>query len=288
MKSVLPNIRFFVKGFTLIELLVVVTIISVLSTLIVAAVNPGKRMMQARVTSGLRFGQYVDRMLAMEAVGQWDFTEPGNPSQAIDSSGNNNHGSITGATYNCSDSPYHVTDQSSGKCALSFNGTSFIDLGNTATLQITGNQTIEMWLKPNNFSVRRNPYAKAYGGEGTITQEMNGQVNYYYGTCGGNCAPYQGFTMTSAMKQNEWTHLVLVRDLKNMRLAWYKDGKKTNEVTANYPAAASSLSNAYIGRGYVSMYDGLIAEVRIYASALTARNINQLYADSALKYFSFD
>ncbi|PCH93232.1 MAG: hypothetical protein COB85_07400, partial [Bacteroidetes bacterium] len=55
-----------------------------------------------------------------------------------------------------------------------------IPLGTPAELQITGDLTIEMWVMPSNFSARRNPYAKAYGGEGTITQETNGILNFYY------------------------------------------------------------------------------------------------------------
>ena len=48
--------------------------------------------------------------------------------------------------------------------ALDFDGSNdYVALGNPAQLQITGDMTIEMWLKPDNFSVRRNPYAKAYG-----------------------------------------------------------------------------------------------------------------------------
>ncbi|MCA9638829.1 MAG: putative metal-binding motif-containing protein, partial [Myxococcales bacterium] len=46
--------------------------------------------------------------------------------------------------------------------------------GNPGALQITGDLTIEMWLKPTAFGVRRNPINKAYGGEYTITQWENG------------------------------------------------------------------------------------------------------------------
>ncbi|MBL4710534.1 MAG: hypothetical protein JKY48_19065, partial [Flavobacteriales bacterium] len=43
--------------------------------------------------------------------------------------------------------------------ALDFDGTNdYVALGNPAQLQITGDMTIEMWVKPDNFSARRNPY----------------------------------------------------------------------------------------------------------------------------------
>jgi prepilin-type N-terminal cleavage/methylation domain-containing protein len=157
----------------------------------------------------------------------------------------------------------------------------YVDLGSPASLQITGSQTIEMWLYPTSFGARRNPYAKAYAGEGTITQETNGSVNYYYGTSGGNGAIYQGFTMTSPLSLNTWTHLVLVRDLRTLsdkKLYWYKNGFLTNQATASYLLATASPGfPAMIGKGYVSNYAGKIDNVRIYNRALSASEVKAIY-----------
>lgn len=157
----------------------------------------------------------------------------------------------------------------------------YVDLGSPASLQITGSQTIEMWLYPTSFGARRNPYAKAYAGEGTITQETNGSVNYYYGVSGGNGAVYQGFTMTSPLSLNTWTHLALVRDLRTLtdkKLYWYKNGILTNQATASYLLATASPGfSAMIGRGYVSNYAGKIDDVRIYNRALSASEIKAIY-----------
>lgn len=153
--------------------------------------------------------------------------------------------------------------------ALDFNGTTYVDLGNPAGLQITGNMTIEMWLYPADFNARRNPYAKAYGGEGTITVETNGTLTFYYGTAGGNTSPYQGFNSGTPLKVNTWNHVVLVRDLTNMKLKWFINESKVNETTASYSAAAVSSNNAYIGKGYTSQFVGTMDEVRVIARALT-------------------
>jgi len=211
-------------------------------------------------------------------VSYWAFDENATTT-AYDSQSTNNGTLYNGPTWQ---SPSNCV---SGSC-LSFNGsTNYVDLGNPSSLQITGNQTIEMWLHPYDFAARRNPYAKAYGGEGTITQETNGTVNYYYGTGGGNITPYQGFTMTNPLELNKWTHLVLVRDLTNMKLRWYKSGVLVNETPASYSAAATSSLNAYIGKGYESNYNGLIDEPRIYNRALSADEISQRYQASYTKYF---
>ena len=190
---------------------------------------------------------------------------------ADDESGNGNHGTVYGAI---------LTDDRMGNIdsAYSFDGVDdYIDIGNPDALRITGSQSIVMWIRPVDFNARRNPFAKAYGGEGTITIETNGQVNYFYGSCGGNCTPYQGFTMTSSLQVDIWAQLVIVRDLNSMKLKWYKDGILTNETDALYSAAVAGSLSAYIGKGYVNNFKGLIDDVSIYNSALSDAEILTLY-----------
>ena len=42
-------------------------------------------------------------------------------------------------------------------------GTDHINLGNPSSLQITGSQTIEFWIKPDDFNTRQNPTPKLTG-----------------------------------------------------------------------------------------------------------------------------
>jgi len=184
----------------------------------------------------------------------------------------------------------------SGKygAALNFDGTDdYIDLGNPPSLQITKNQTISMWIYPTDVSARRNPYAKAYGGEGTITQEIgadgtNCNLSYYYGTNGGNSTPYQGFsTVGNPIAKNTWTYISFVRDLTAMKLRWYINGSLSGETDANYSSATAGSLTAYIGNGYVSKYAGKIDEVRIYDRALSTNEIKQLYYSNLNKYDTY-
>ena len=70
-------------------------------------------------------------------VAAYSFNE-GNGSTVTDLSGHNLTGTIVGASW---------TAQGKYGNALSFNGTSsFVDLGNPAALQLTGNMTIEAWV----------------------------------------------------------------------------------------------------------------------------------------------
>ena len=166
---------------------------------------------------------------------------------------------------------------------FALNGTDqYIDIGNPTQLQITGDMTISMWLKPDVFGARRNPYAKAYGGEGTITQETNGAFNYYYGTDGGNAHPYQGFSSSAAITLNEWSHVVIVRDLTNMQLYWYINGSQVNNNPATYAAAAAGKNSVTLGSGYVSNYSGEISNVSVHSRALSAGEVSTMFVTMGL------
>ncbi|MBE0638302.1 MAG: choice-of-anchor D domain-containing protein, partial [Bacteroidales bacterium] len=157
--------------------------------------------------------------------------------------------------------------------ALTFDGSGdFVNFGNPAGLQITGSQTIEMWIHPYSMNARRNPIAKAYAGEGTMTLETDGTISYFYGTGGGNNSPYQGFS-SPPIPVNDWTHIALVRDLSAMKLYWYFNGVQVAVADAQYPNAQSGTLPFYIGRGYVSDFHGMLDEVRIWNIARSASDI---------------
>ena len=202
----------------------------------------------------------------------WTFDD-GTGTTLTDNSGRGNNGTLSGTTL-----PQWVAGHSGrpGDYALQFTGSPVrndpnsphVYLGNLLDLTITGDQTISMWVYPTDFSVRRNPYAKAYGGSGTLTQETSGQITYYYGTAGGNASPYQGVGSGTALTPNQWNHIAVVRDLTNNQIRWYVNGVRTATVTASYnPAAADNLP-AYIGRGYEYNYQGRIDETAIFNEAL--------------------
>ncbi|MFA6510028.1 MAG: LamG domain-containing protein, partial [Candidatus Peribacteraceae bacterium] len=198
-------------------------------------------------------------------VGYWPFHE-GQGTTAVDGSGQGNNGTLVG-------SPAWTTGKR-GQTILFDGVDDYISVGNPVSLRITGSQTICMWLYPTNLTARRNPYAKAYGGEGTITQETNGTLSYYYGTNGGNGSPYQGFvTNTAVVSVNTWTHVCLVRDLSAMKLFWYINGAMNRQANASYPAALAGALNVTIGSGYAGYYHGLIDEFFLLNRALTQEEI---------------
>ncbi len=172
-----------------------------------------------------------------------------------------------------------------GQVATFNTTTSAVDLGSPASLQITGDQTIEMWIKPNTSNLRRNPFAKAFGGEGTITLEVNGMLSYYYGTSGDNSAPYQEFgSGLIKVPNNKWTHIAIVRDLSSASktLKWYVNGILANKESADYSTAVASVLPALIGDGYVDNFDGSIDNLRIWNVARSGLQIaTDMYLETA-------
>lgn len=159
---------------------------------------------------------------------------------------------------------------------LRFNGDdAHVNLGTPTALQITGSQTVEFWVKPDRLGIRQNPYEKAYGGEGTMTIETGGDINYFYGTNGGNALNYQGVNSVAALRTGEWAHVALVRDFESSppRIRWYFNGVLTSEVEAQYlPATAGSL-DFRIGTGYTNGFAGSLDEFRVWNVARSGAEI---------------
>lgn len=162
--------------------------------------------------------------------------------------------------------------------ALYFDGKDdCVALGNPRTLQLRGDQTISMWLNPERLDDRRNPFAKAYGGEGAITLEIGGRINYFYGTGGGDVPPYQAGRIAAPLAAGQWTHIAIVRDLSGGKLRMYRNGVLQAEVAAQFRRAAASRNKAYIGKGYVRNFLGRIDEVAVFARALSEADVKRLY-----------
>jgi RHS repeat-associated protein len=166
--------------------------------------------------------------------------------------------------------------------ALEFDGSDdVVTIPNSSALQIGGDMTIEMWVRPDNFNSRQNPICKTYGGEFAITQEMDGKLNFFYGVSGHNGQPYQGLKSTVALNLNQWNHIAIVRDFTNAKVSWYINGVLRGTASTSFSYATTSSFPVTIGDGYVNPYDGEIDEVRIWNVARTASQI----ADSRYKTF---
>jgi chitodextrinase len=194
-------------------------------------------------------------------VAAYSFDE-GSGSTVGDSSGNGNTGTVSGATW---------TNAGKYGGALVFNGTtSTVNVPNTASLQLSSGMTLEAWVNPASVtSAWRDVIYK-------------GNDNYYLeGTSGGSGVPAGGGTFagsnanafaTGALPTNAWSFLTLTYDGATLRL--YVNGTQV-ATQAKTGAIASSTNQLQIGGDslYGQHFNGMIDQIRIYNTALTASQI---------------
>ncbi len=198
-------------------------------------------------------------------TGVWNFDETAGDT-AYDASENANHALIQGAV--------RIPWEGFGG-ALEFNpdNNDRVTIPNHESLQLNGSMTVSMWLKLNDYSGGQNPWEKSYRNEGAITVSNNGSLFYYWGID----TEFQGFNSGEILPLNEWTHIVLVRDLEMGLLKWYFNGKLIASTMASYPASGVSSNNMRIGRGYAGTFDGAIAKPLVLAYAATNEQVRDMY-----------
>ena len=190
-------------------------------------------------------------------VAAYAFAE-GSGSTVADGSGNGNDGTVVNTTW--------AAAGKYGK-ALSFNGTSArVTIPDSASLHLGSAMTLEAWVNPaTTTAVWRDVIYK-------------GDDNYYLeGTSDTGGRPAGGGTFghvygTSALPVNTWTHLAVTYDRATIRL--FVNGIQVSSLAAT-GAIASSTNPLSIGGDsiYGQYFSGLIDDVRVYNTALTAAQI---------------
>lgn len=141
-------------------------------------------------------------------------------------------------------------------------------------------QTICMWIKPTTGanSARRNPYNQAYAGPGTITHEINGTFNYFFGTDGANgpAGTYVGVGSGFTVVPGELAFVCVTRDQATNTSRFYKNGvPSTSQSAGGYATTNNGTSPILIGSGYTTGFLGSIYNCAVYNRALTASEILQ-------------
>lgn len=202
-------------------------------------------------------------------VAAYSFNE-GSGTTLTDLSGNGSNGTINGATW--------TTGKYGG--ALSFNGSSsYVDLGNPASLQLTGSMTWSAWI-----------YALANpGDDGQIVAKSDGSSGWQFKTSpdmgphtfGVGVSPSSASLVqrysTTTRSLNTWYHVAGVYNASARTLDIYVNGVLVNgALSGTIPSSQfnNSAVNVNIGRRAGGFYfNGIIDEVRIYNRALSLAEI---------------
>ena len=145
--------------------------------------------------------------------------------------------------------------------------------GGNANLDITGNLTITAWIKTNTVLGNQLIVSKASGNAytlglwaGSLEMRMNQQAQSYA----------SGFTPATG----QWYHVAGVFDSTGAEARFYVDGTPVGTPVAI--TAPINVNGWWLTIGtYTTIghgaWDGLLDDVRIYDTALTASEINQVY-----------
>jgi hypothetical protein len=217
-------------------------------------------------------------------VGQWDFDE-GAGKIAYDSSGNSNHGTLSGGKF--------------GGC-LEFDGTNdYLIVPDSAELDVTGPITIEAWIKPYSLPYgvdsagdaviisKYNQYATEPGQRSYRLHIRNGLLSFYLSSDGTNYVDASAGDIAGYI--GEWVHVAFTFDGVNCNLYINGIAQSVSVTTSSIFASASPLyMGAYLPND-LRPFEGLIDEVRICDVAMTTFDLDNPPDDTdAVGLWHFD
>jgi len=263
------------KGFTLIELLVVISIVALLSSIVLASLNSVRD--KGRLSAGKQFSANVFHVAADQALALYDLEEGPSGATAIDRSGNNINGVLTGGVTWSTDTP------GNSKYSLSFNGsTGYVISSNN--LGISGNAEFTMcaWIKWVGAWIANYPSFMGNNSTGVSASGLSFTVN------GGRPAVdfwSNRFRANNAITSDAWHHVCGTKTpgLISATTKLYVDGAQVPgavEIGDTTPNITDS--PAIIGRlDATRWFNGLIDNVYFFAKTLTASEIGKMYASEA-------
>jgi hypothetical protein len=218
--------------------------------------------------------------------GRWEMNE-GQGTTTADSSGSGNNASFV----NMAGSPWadgHLNPDGFFRKSLRFNNSGdYLQVANVSSLQITGDLTVSLWIKPTTVGIKQcSLIDKDFGGEFSLVLEQDGSVSLLQGKSQSSGEYFSATVIPSGSIENgNWQHVAVTRNMTTRDIKGYLDGELQNTVTypdnSSYSPPAATSSVVKIGSGYFSDYNGDIDKVRLYNVVLSEKQLKMMQLLSA-------
>ncbi len=268
------------RAFTLIELLVVVAVLALLASIVTS--NLGGAREGARISNALSFQSQTHSLLGSDLVGWWNFNEESG-SVARDLSGYGNNGNITGAT-RVSGVP------GTGGQALSFTGSHYVRMNPSNTILDNTGWTLSGWFNASQIdsgsiahrvvTFHRLNSSPSWGTGGSLLLGNNSEARLMYTNAGGS----QRYLIHSGIETERWYYFVGTYDGSTYRSYINGEDMQSRNDTFEGFGAADAMIGTYSTSNY--FFRGSIDDVRIYSRALSASEIQTLYAQTKDNYLA--
>ena len=259
------------KAFTLIELLLVISVIALIAAIVFNSLRGARE--SARISNALVFQHQMHSLLGPDLVGQWNFDDSAN--RYGDFSGGGNTGTCT----NC---PVPVDGVPGTRgTALSFDGVDdVVSVPHSASLNITGAITVGAWIRRNVVDRRDDIITKVAGGYNLLIHN-NANLNRVFFQAHDSGGTFRAvFSNPNAVVNTEWHHVAVSYERPTAR--FYVNGQPWGTAVRDFDMRPTS-GELLIGV-FSTFFSGSIDDVRIYSRALTASEIQTLYAQTRDKY----
>ena len=275
------------RGFTLIELLMVVSVIALLAAMVFNSLRGARE--GARISNALSFQHQMHSLLGADLVGWWNFDE-GFGTTTSDLSGHGNNASLSDLT--------HVGEVlGTAGSAVNFAGTGAIIVG-TSNLFNSNTFTISFWghyrdyTFPKTFGAieRSSPNCFQSGGIGWDFGHgfSSSGIDFCIGDGVNRVRSILNFDQGSRPNDllNKWTLISFIVDRGNNKAYAFVNGRKqaTEIDISSVTGSISNSSSLVFGTLYGWQTDAMIDDIRIYSRALTAQEVETLYAQTKGNY----